>query len=466
MKKVIITVGVFLFSLVGFAQDELRLDIEAAKRYALENNRSIQSAFLDTQKSKYAVQEAIGQGLPQVSAKLDYNTYFNYEAKFSLGASSGLPSDQLAALDNLMYAGSIQEQKLYELSRPMLLPSEPSTIKMAGTSTAVLQVSQLIFSGQYWSGIQLAKLGKALQEKNLVKIQQEIANTITQSYYVALITEKSVSIIDSNIINMQNTLKNTENLYTAGVAESTDVDQIKMALSMLNNTKKSLERNVELNYNILKMQLGANATSKLVLTSTLEEVLANLKAEQLVTKDFNVQNHIDYQLLQDQEHLVQRQLSMQKWSYAPTVAGFYSYNGKLITTDFDMNPNHVAGFSVSVPIFTGGVTRAKVSQAEVDLAKSTLTKNLVEDQLRIQEQQLRFNLINAFENYQNQKDNVALSKRVYDNIEKKYNQGIVSTMDLTQANDNYLSAQNNYLSSIMDMLQAKQQLEYLLMNSK
>ena len=83
-----------------------------------------------------------------------------------------------------------------------------------------------------------------------------------------------------------------------------------------------------------------------------------------------------------------------------------------------------------------------------------------------QEKQLKYNLSNAYENYLTQKKNIEVSNRVYKNIEMRYLQGVASSLELTQANTNYLTAQSNYLSSVMQLLNAKYELEKLLYNQK
>ena len=72
-----------------------------------------------------------------------------------------------------------------------------------------------------------------------------------------------------------------------------------------------------------------------------------------------------------------------------------------------------------------------------------------------------FNFYNAAENYNNQKENTTVAKRVLKSIENKYKQGVVSSLDLVQANNNYLSAENNYLSAVLTLLQAQTALNKL-----
>ena len=89
---------------------------------------------------------------------------------------------------------------------------------------------------------------------------------------------------------------------------------------------------------------------------------------------------------------------------------------------------------------------------------------MITDQLLLQEKQLRFNLVNANLQYKSQKENVAVSKRVYESTENKFRQGMASSLDLTQANSLYLQAENNYITSLMNLLQTKTALDKLLNN--
>jgi outer membrane protein TolC len=89
---------------------------------------------------------------------------------------------------------------------------------------------------------------------------------------------------------------------------------------------------------------------------------------------------------------------------------------------------------------------------------------MISDQLQIQDKQLRYNLQNANIQYKSQKDNIDVSKRVYASMENKYKQGMASSLELTESNSLYLQAENNYISSLMNLLQTKLALDKLLNN--
>jgi outer membrane protein TolC len=127
--------------------------------------------------------------------------------------------------------------------------------------------------------------------------------------------------------------------------------------------------------------------------------------------------------------------------------------------------NSMFGLQLSIPIFASGQRYQSIKKAQVNLDKARNSTAMIAEQLLLQEKQLRFNLQNASMQYKSMKDNVEVSKRVYASMENKYRQGVASSLDLTQANTLYLQAENNYISSLMNLLQSKIALDKLLNNT-
>jgi outer membrane protein TolC len=238
------------------------------------------------------------------------------------------------------------------------------------------------------------------------------------------------------------------------------VDQIRMNVSLLQNTLESTRRNVQLSYNMMKIQLGLDQQKDIKLRDDLASVLKQAEND-LLGQPLDPQNNLTYQLIDYQEKMQKEMVDLEKWSYAPTLSGFYSYTEKIMTTGFDLSPKNAAGLTLSVPIYSGGLRKAKVDEARIELDKTQRSKSLLEDQLRLQENQLKFELRSAMDNYRTQKENVDVARSVYDSYYNKFKQGMVSSLDLTQANNNYLQAENNYISSVLKLLQAKLALEKL-----
>ncbi len=456
--KIMKVIRIFLFAILAagsavYAQDQpYALSLEQAREYAILHNKTLLNARDQVASSNEKVMETRAQGLPQISGSLDYMTYFNYEMNFSFGGSGEETPIDMTKLDE----GDLEIMKslgsLFGPSSPIIMDDQLS---------GKVQVSQLIFSGQYWAGMQIAGIARELADKNVARTEQDVRENVTHSYYLILITEQNLRIIKGNIENLNATLQHTTNMFNAGVAEATDVDQLRITLSQLQNSQKAVERAIQLSYNMLKLQLGVAPDALIALTESIESILLTVNPAATLAADFDVTSNIAYSMTQSQVRLSQASLGMQNWAYSPSLAGFYSYTNKIISTAFDLTPNHLAGVSLSVPIFSSGMRKAKVNQSKIELDIALRNQEMVKEQLEIQHRQLLFNYQNALENYNTQKENVAIAGRVYTSIENKYKQGLSSSLDLTQASGNLLNAENNYLSSVLTLLQAQTSLDKL-----
>jgi len=335
---------------------------------------------------------------------------------------------------------------------------------MSDQMTAKLQVSQLIFSGQYIVGIQTAKLAKIISRQALENSEVDTKEAVINAYYLVLISESSLDMVRKNLENLKIIKNQTKKMFETGMAEEIDVDQFQVTVNQLENTKRSMERNLEMTYNMLRMTLGTPAGTDITLTDDLSSLFEEAQAEDLLLRDFNKDANITYQILNSQAEINKKMWEIEKWNFGPTLAGFYNYNAKVLTTGFDMTPNHLAGLSLSLPIFSSGMRSAKTTQARIDYEIAERNAEILGDQLDLQNRQLKYNLKNSLDNYNVQKENVELAQRVLDNYQMKYKQGVASSLDVTQANSNYLDAQSTFLNAMFEVMNAQISLEKLMNN--
>ena len=414
MKRFILVVMiVFMIPFLAGAQEVQELSLRKAIEYAVEHNKQLQVSRKDIDLYRQKVRESVSQGLPQVNGSLDYSTNFGYKMNFG-----------------------------------------GSAIKMKDQSNVGATLSQLIFSGQWILGIQTSKIAEQIANQQVNITELDIKENIFNTYYAILVSERLRDIIKQNLENMDQIYQHTKNMYDAGTVEITDVDQIRINVGQLKNNLLALDRNVEVNYNLLRLQLGLQAENPVRLTDPLESFLGQEDYVKLAVKQFEINNNPEFQLMQTQEELSKKMVGLQKWTFAPTITGTYSYNYKLLKPDFDMSPKHSAVISMDIPIFSGLQRKAQLEQAKIELEQTSLNKSLLEDQLYVNEKQYKYELKNATENYYLQKENIQVAKRVLENIQRKYEFGAVSSLDLTQANNNYLEAENNYTNACLTLLQA------------
>lgn len=421
MKRgVLITFIAILIPWITQAQDITNepqsLTLGQAVSFAMEHNKTLQASQMNIELRNKMVQEALSEGLPQINGSLGYTTNFNHEI-------------------------------------------ESFKAKMPDQSSLGISVSQLLFNGQWIIGLQTSKIAKEMATQEVKLTELDIKEIVYNSYYTILVSERLMEMVKMNLENMSKILAHTDNMYKAGTAEITDVDQIRITVGQLKNTLLAMQRTVDVNYNLLRLQLGLQAGTALTLTDHLENFLVEDGFLQLVGQSFDITSNSQFQLMETQEELQKKMVGLRKWAYAPTISATYGYNYQIKTGLF--SAPHSAGVTMNIPLFSGLQRKSQLDQEKIILEQTTLNKSLLEDQLNLQEEQYKFTLKNALEDYNLQKENITVAKKVLENYQHKYNAGAVSSLDLTQANNNYLQAENNYTSACLTLLQAQTQLEKL-----
>lgn len=253
-------------------------------------------------------------------------------------------------------------------------------------------------------------------------------------------------------------------MVETGVVEQTNLDQLSIQVNALKNTVSSSQRQVELATNMLRLQLGISVDTEIELTENLDDILKASNFEASLLKTFDLEKNVDYQLLRQQELVSAKMIDMKRSNALPTLSAFYRYTYKLLTPDFDMAPSNMLGLQLNIPIFSSGVRNAQVKQAVIDHKTMKNNLSLLTDQLKLQEKQLRFNYVNALETWENQENNIQVSRRVYSSLRQKYEQGLISGLDLVSADNNYLRSETDYISAVMQVLSTRVQLEKLYEN--
>jgi outer membrane protein TolC len=405
------------------AQDSpaaLTLTVDQAVDYALDKNRNIASARYELLASEKGVWEAIAAGLPSLDGSISMTNNLIIPVMVFNGMSFKVGTD-------------------YEYSNG-------------------ISASTSVFNAPYLVGIQTAKLARSITQKGLTQTEEDTRESVKTTYYIILVSHQTLDVLKKNITNLEEILTSTKAMYSVGMAEATDVDQMQSSVTTLKNTRASMARSIEVNYNMLRFLLGVDRETEIILSEALDDILAKVRIESVLDDSFSLEENINYQLVEDQVRLSELSLKGVKASVLPSLGAAYAYSragrGDEIGALSFANGSYVA-LQLRVPIFASGLRHTSIQKAKINLDKANNTKMMVSDQLLIQEKQLRYNLVSANEQYVSQKENIEIAERVLKSYENKYNQGMASSLDLTQANNNYLTAQNNYISALMNLLQTK-----------
>ncbi len=229
-----------------------------------------------------------------------------------------------------------------------------------------------------------------------------------------------------------------------------------------------MKRQVVFTRRLLKFQLGIDLNDSIVLTENLEQIINTQDFSTYIISDFSAQSNIDYNMVQTQENLTKLDMRRSQSSMLPTVSAFYSYSEKAMRDEFnfadtDENwfPTSVIGVNVQIPIWGSGQRYAQIQQKKIELYKVQNQKSNLEQALTIQYSEAKNKYITAYETNLNNKENIKLTKSIYNDTQIKYKSGVASSLELTQAQNQYLNAEAQYFNSLMNLLNEKNNLDKL-----
>jgi len=426
MKQTIILLTLFLFLCNhGSAQEKLSLTLGQAQEYALDHNRTLKNASLDIQKAEANKWSTLSTMLPQVNGSVDYANMMGYQLTM-MGFDIAMPP----------YA----------------------TI---GVTTSIsLSASQVI-------GVQMQNIAAKMADITLKQTEQQVTNQVKTLYFSALVMEETTVLLDSNLANMKKLLAHTENSVKVGILNQTDADQLAVQIVTVENTINSVKRSLEMIYNALRLQLGISVDTEIELTQAIDELVNIEKANSLLSVGFSSENSFSYQLLKSSVDLSKAQVNMKKWAYAPSISAYHSYTKKEYFSDeptMNMTPPNIIGLSLKVPIFSSASRYASLKAAQIDYEKQLNTLADAGEGLVIQHRQLCFNLSSALETYETQKRNIEVNQRIFEDISRKFENGMASSLEVTTAGSGLITAQSNYVQTLLNLVSAQIALEELLQN--
>lgn len=445
MKQYILTVlSVLIITFSIKAQDStFSFTLKQAQDYAIQHNSNVKNAQIDAIIAKKKVWETTAIGLPQVSGSMQHQYFIDIPVTlmpaqiFNPQAPAGTYMEMKFGTDNNTKAG--------------------------------LNVSQLIFSGEYIVGLQASKIYRQLSAQNLQKSELDVKEQIANTYNLILFAEKNKAILDSNIIYTENLLKQTKEILKQGFIDEINVDQLNLNITNLKNSLSSVNRQIEMTKNLLKFQLGIDLKSELTLTDNYNNLLNINDIQSLSSSDINITSQIDYQILNTQEHLQGLNVKRKKATFLPQISAFYNHQESLMNNDFlvfdksaTWYPSNLIGVNINIPIFSSGMRLSQVSQENLKLEKIRNSKNMLEQNLSIAALQAKIELQNNIDVYNQQLTNVKLANKIFENNKIKYKNGTITSLEFTQALIQNISAQQQLNKTIFDLINSQTKLNKIL----
>ena len=318
---------------------------------------------------------------------------------------------------------------------------------------------QLLFDGQVFIALQARAASLEMVNNNAALTEENIKANIYKIYYQLSASKTQLNILDANIERIKKLAHDAEIMYKNGFAEKLDVDKVSVQLNNLQTEKIKADNSVAIGFMGLKMLMGMPVKDSLVLTDIINE--QSLNSDILVENDFQYSIRKDYQYLNTIRKLNQYNVQRYQLSYFPTisVSGAYSKNAQRSEFDFlkggQWFTTSLISLNVNLPIFNGFSTDAKIKRTKIELQQTenqlAALKNTIDNELT----QAKLNYMSSVATVQFQKKNMQLAENVYQQTKKKFEIGTGSNTEISAAQADLVSAQNNFMNALYSALIAK-----------
>ncbi len=467
MKKLVFLFS-SLFCLHAFAQEPgsqpLALSLEEAVALGLENNYSSIRSEKEVEKALAQKWEIISQGLPQINGNVDYQNFLKQPVTL-------LPA---AAFDNTQATIDVVEEYFEGVQRnsqPVNAPEGFIPVRF-GTKqnvTATATWSQLIFDGSYIVGVQSARTLLQISKNAKTKTDLEVRKAVINAYGNVLLARETVDILQNNLDNISKNLSDTQKIYENGLAEEEDVEQLKITrLSLQNNLNRS-QRMLDISYQLLNLAMGVPVNKEIIPTDDLNTLALQFYDEQLLQESIPLEENIDVRIAQNSAEAARIFVRLEKAKALPQLTGFLNYGTSgysdsftFLNDDQEYFNQSILGVSLNIPIFSSGMRTARTKQKQLEYEQAMLdleeTTNRISLAIDSAKADYRFSL----ENFEVQQESLALAQRIENKNQIKFFEGLASSFELSEAQRQLYTAQQNLLQAMLEVITAKVELENVL----
>ncbi|WP_232831780.1 TolC family protein [Taibaiella helva] len=405
------------------------LSVKQALEYAARNNVQVKNALIDVQIQQQVNREVTSAAYPQVSATGNFTDNLKLQTQLLPGEFFGQPAGTFV----------------------------PITFGTKYVTTGAVDVSQILFDGQVFVGLQARKTSIQWKQKNAEITDETIRANVYKVYYQLVLSKTQVALLDANIALIEKLKHDAQIMYENGFAEKLDVDKNDVQLTNLHTEKEKVLVSVANGYNGLKILLGIPVKDQLVLTDSMND--EQIRSEVLENAGYSYEDRRDYQYLKLSQKLNEFNVKRYQYSKIPTLSAFFNYNRMNMENDFRFNGQwfeaSYVGLRLSIPIFKGFGTNAKIRQAQLAVKQTDNQlenlRNTIDNEVETAKNTFRSSI--SIMDYQ--KKNMALAETVYNQTKKKYEVGTGSQTEINTAQTDLKTAQSNYISALYDAVVAK-----------
>ena len=337
------------------------------------------------------------------------------------------------------------------------------------TMNGTLTLSQKVFDGSYLVGLQAAKVYLEISKNAQEKTYTELRKAVTNAYGNVLLTEENIKILQANILVIEKNIADLQKVYENGMTEEENIEQLQLTRSGLISMRNYNLILKDLAYDMFNLTVGLNINTPVMLTDTLENLITTSSLKTPGISENSAENTIDFKIALNDLKSKELLLKLEKSKALPTINAFINgtYSGNSDRFDFLERSQKwfgasLFGVNISIPIFSALGRSASTQKAKINLERSERNLKNLEQQIEVQIKSAQNDLEFAKQDLKNKKQGLDLAKRIEQKNQIKFFEGLASSFELSQAQTQLYTAQQQYIQAMLYVLNKHIALDILL----
>ncbi|MBN1212582.1 MAG: TolC family protein [candidate division Zixibacteria bacterium] len=322
--------------------------------------------------------------------------------------------------------------------------------------SANVVLSQTLFNGAVYSAVKAAKQYQKLSEFVYDASYLEIMTFSKKAYHQALLLKIVWEVSQASERNAYDNYIDVKKAFETGLASEFDLLQAEVRYKDIIPQTTAAERNYNIALINLKNLAGLFMDEELILNGSLDRY-PELPPQ--TTMETILRNRPDFNALQWEEKLRATGVSAERAAYLPTLTGSLSFVFSSQSDEWrfdEKNDCWIVGLNLSVPIFTGGATKAKVQKAKIELDKTRLTIDRTRENIELETVSVRLRLEEAYKRISSAEATLKTARKAF-SIAEATSPELTTQLELKdsrvvldQATTGYYAAVYEYLDAIFD----------------
>jgi len=417
MKR--IRIFLLLLPLLILAGNQRHLSMNESIRIALEQNPNIKMVGEKINDAQQKVYLAYGSALPSVS----------------------------------LQGTRIMDEKVQVIQNPFALPGAPSSLELDFTMDYQydVRVSQPLFTGgKIALGTLMARKGLNLVQSQYAQERNNLSFNVIQSYLGMLVSKEFLTVAEEGYNTAQEFYEISKLLYAQGMISKLDLLQTEVQAANLLPQKTRAENGVTMAAAGLRMLLGLDSSTEIVLTDKMSYNPGQYELDQLQAKA--LQNRTELKQMDISKSLSSMYVNIARSDFLPMVLLSYSYSkfGNDLDIYSDWNDSYMVAVGFSYDLFKGGTRFTKVRQARIAERQVNYSYDALKAIVLFDVEQAYLRLVEAEKNILSQEKTVGQAEEAARLAKIQFREGTITNLQANQVTINLTAAKANYLQALFN----------------